>query len=378
MMKVLLVWKGAANEEERSVLARREVAFLRELAAQEVRVFVALCGDDADIAADLRDAHAAVHVVPVALPPAAAAVPRLPLAAMHLRRLIAEVRPDVVESTEVMPAIAAGLAALGRNHTRAVIYRRQHGGGQGGVRLASRLAARLADRTIVSSELMRSIACVEDGSRPDQIDVATTGTVEPVAVDDREVLAARRSLGISDSAVLIGVVSRLRYEKGIDILIRSLDAIGVGGVQVVILGSGPEEMPLRALAASARVPVHFLGHRDDVALWLQAADVIAIPSRRESFGRVTLEAMAVGKPIVAARVGGLAEAITDGETGLLIPPENEGALALALRTIITDRTLAARLGAAARERCRSRYTIPRMTASRRAAWERTLASTTQR
>ena len=377
-MNVLLIWAGPASEGERLVLARREAAFLRELAAQEVRVSVALCGDDGGLAADLREAGAAVHIVPVLLPPAAAAVPRLPIAAMHLRRLIAKLRPDVIEATEAMPAIGAALAMVGRRGIRAVIYRRQHGGGGRRVRLASRLAAQMTDRTIVSSEATRAVVCAEDGIRPDRIEIATTGTIEPPIVDQRQVLAARRSCGIADSARVIVVVSRLRHEKGIDVLIRSIDAVAGDDVHLVIAGSGPEETALRDLAAAARVPVHFLGHRDDTALWLQAADVIAIPSRRESFGRVTLEAMAAAKPIVASRVGGLAEAIIDGETGLLVARENERALATALRTILDDRALGARLGDAARERYRSRYTITHMAASRRAAWERTLAATGRR
>jgi len=375
MMHILLVWNGPANGEERSVLARRDVAFLRQLAEQDVRVSVALCGDEAGLAADLRDAGIAVHVLPVELPPSAGAIPRLAIAATQLRKLIAQLKPDVVESTEPMPAIATGLATMFRGDSRAIIYRRQHGGGRLRLRIASRLAARLSDRTMVSSEVLRALASAEDYTRVNQIEIATSGTVEPPPVNPGDVLAARRSLGIADSARVIGAISRLRLEKGIDVLIRALDAVGVDDLLLVIAGSGPEEMALRELAAASRAPVHFLGHRHDVALWLQAADVIAIPSLRESFGRVTLEAMAAGRPIVASRVGGLAEGIIDGETGLLVPPGDERALAAALRTLLTDPVLCARLGNAARERCRSLYMIGHMAASRRAAWERTLAAT---
>jgi glycosyltransferase involved in cell wall biosynthesis len=103
--------------------------------------------------------------------------------------------------------------------------------------------------------------------------------------------------------------------------------------------------------------------------------VVAIPSRRESFGRVTLEAMASGRPLVASRVGGLEEAITDFETGRLVPPEDPAALAEALRSLLLDLPSARRMGAAARQRYESRYTMDHMATSWREAWERAIART---
>ena len=95
-----------------------------------------------------------------------------------------------------------------------------------------------------------------------------------------------------------------------------------------------------------------------------------MPSRRESFGRVTLEVMAAGRPLVASRVGGLAEAVVDQETGLLVPPENAQALAAALGTILGDRTVARRMGDTARRRYEARYTLDHMATAWRDAWER--------
>jgi glycosyltransferase involved in cell wall biosynthesis len=373
-MNVLLVWNGPENADERAVLARREVELIRQLANENVLTSVVLCGDRGGFAGDLTAAGASVHVLPVALPPGAATLPRVLIAANHLRKLLGRLEPDVVEATEPMPAIAAGIAARAADHVRAVIYRRQHGGGRMRLRFASRLAAHLAQRTIVSCEAMRALATEDDACRADRIDVATTGAVEPPAVDAERVAEARHSLGIGSSANVISAVSRLRHEKGLDVLIRSLDRIGVDDLHLVVAGSGPEESGLRDLARRSRVPVHFLGHQNDVAVWLHAGDVVAIPSRRQSVGRLTLEAMACGRPIVATGVGGLPEAIADGESGLLVPPENEMALADALRRILRDRSLADRVGRAAQERWRSGYTMARMAASRRAAWERALGT----
>jgi glycosyltransferase involved in cell wall biosynthesis len=220
---------------------------------------------------------------------------------------------------------------------------------------------------------MRQSAAADDRTPLDRIDVATTGVTESRAVAPAEIADARRSLGIADGARVIGVVSRLRREKGIDVLIRALDHLdGIDNAHVIIAGTGPEESHLRQLAAHAPIPIHFLGHRDDVALWYAASDVIAIPSTRESFGRTTVEAMAAGRPLIAARVGGLAEAVVDGETGLLVPPENSEALAAALRRLLGDNDALRRCGEAARARFEACFTIEHMATARRQAWERAL------
>src|SRR5262249_43799431 len=162
-------------------------------------------------------------------------------------------------------------------------------------------------------------------------------------------------------------LSRFHREKGLDTLIRAVRSLR--SVHLVIAGSGPEESDLRALAASSPHPVHFLGHRDDIPCLMQLADVVAIPSRREAFGRVVLEAMANGRPVVATRAGGLVEAVIDGETGLLVPVDDEQALAAALHQLLSDAPLARKYGEAARERYRSRHTMVHMATARRQAWE---------
>ena len=369
-MNVLLVWNGPANEAERSVLARREVPLLRELAKQGVRATVALFGDGGGLRHELEDAGIDVRFFPTPLAPVALTLGRLPSAVMRLRRLLKQLDPDVSEGLEPMPAIALGLAK--RSGGGVVLYRRQHPRGRARLNLASRVAAKLADGTIVSCEAMRQSAAADDRTPLDRIDVATTGVAESRAVLPSEIADARRSLGIAAGARVIGVVSRLRREKGIDVLIRALDHLAVDNAHVLIAGTGPEESHLRELAARAPIPIHFLGHRNDGALWYALSDVIAIPSTRESFGRTTVEAMAAGRPLIAARVGGLAEAVIDGETGLLVPPENSEALAAALRRLLGDNDTLRRCGEAARARFETCFTIEHMATARRQAWERAL------
>ena len=108
----------------------------------------------------------------------------------------------------------------------------------------------------------------------------------------------------------------------------------------------------------------FFGHVPEAGSRCGEFDVLAVPSSRESFGLAALEAMACGTPIVATRVGGLPELILDGETGMLVPPEDERAMADALLAILRDRDLAARLGGAGRSRAVSVFSEKKM----QAAW----------
>lgn len=371
-MNVLLVWNGPATEAERTVLARREVPLLVELGRQGVRTRVALFGDAAGLRRDLQAAGIGVEWFPAALAPSARTLLRLPEASARLRRLLAQYRPDMSEGLEPMPTIALGLASLGRRGM--VLYRRQHAYGDPRLILASRWAASLAGRTIVSCEAMRQCAAADDGTPPERIDVATTGVVRPRVVSREEVAAARGSLGIPEGARVIGVISRLRKEKGVNILIDSLSHVhGIAGVHVVIAGTGPEEQALRQLASLAPIPVHFLGHRDDVALWYAVADVVVIPSIRESFGRTTVEAMAAGRPVLASRVGGLVEGVIDGQTGTHVPPRDAVALGAALTSMLGDDDLRRRHGEAAQARFETSFTMEHMATARRQAWERALS-----
>jgi glycosyltransferase involved in cell wall biosynthesis len=120
--------------------------------------------------------------------------------------------------------------------------------------------------------------------------------------------------------------------------------------------------------------VHFLGFRDDVPAIIQAADVMALPSRDEGLPLAVLEAMACGRPVVSTPVGGVPEAITDGETGLLVQPDDPEALAGAVLRILRDTELARRLGAAARRRVEKQFSLDRFAAQVVDLYEELLAA----
>lgn len=130
---------------------------------------------------------------------------------------------------------------------------------------------------------------------------------------------------------------RLSHEKGILELVAAAD-----GRRLVVAGDGP----LRSQVPQA---LGFVGHDELGRLYGRAA-IVACPSHREGFGVVCAEAMAHGRPVVASAVGGLLDLVADGETGLLVPPRDVGALRAALDRLLADAALRRRLGTAGRER----------------------------
>jgi len=145
-----------------------------------------------------------------------------------------------------------------------------------------------------------------------------------------------------------------------------LDALAaMEGVQAVIVGGalfGQEAYEARIREQASRLGldgrVRFLGFRSDVPELMASMDVVAHTSIvAEPFGRVVVEAMMCGRPVVATRGGGVTEIIRDGETGLLVPPGDAAALAGALGTILSDPALAQRLGQSGRDDVSDRFSL---------------------
>jgi glycosyltransferase involved in cell wall biosynthesis len=158
----------------------------------------------------------------------------------------------------------------------------------------------------------------------------------------------------------IVAVGRLSRQKGFDLLLRALASLP--GVSLVLIGDGPRRGELERLAGELGLSERLLmtGWADDVRPYLRAAEVLALPSRWESFPLVVLEAMFAGLPVVAADVGSVKEAVLEGETGLVVPTENVEALAEALARLLDDPGLRAAMGRRAAEVAHERFNAGRM------------------
>ncbi|WP_369133673.1 glycosyltransferase family 4 protein [Modestobacter sp. I12A-02662] len=189
--------------------------------------------------------------------------------------------------------------------------------------------------------------------------------------------AARSSLGLDDTRPVVLTIGRLMGQKGHRYLVEALPELvrRFPDVAVVIIGQGTLRERLREQAAELGVAdhLHLPGYRADARMLLDAADVFALPSRQEAMPLAALEAMDASLPVVATRVYGSAEVVVHRETGLLVPPQDAGALAQAIGELLADPGLRRRYAAAGREHYLRHHTSARMAAQTLAVYDEALA-----
>ena len=174
----------------------------------------------------------------------------------------------------------------------------------------------------------------------------------------------RARFGIGENDVLVTCVARLVERKGHDDLLRAQS-----GLKLLFVGDGPYRRHLEGRGAI------LAGPRRDIPEILAASDIVALPSRfGEGCPNALLEAMAAGKPVVAARTGGIPEVVVDGKTGLLFPREDPEALRSALLRLAADPALRATLGAAGRERVEREFPVSKLVQSYEALYAELTAS----
>jgi glycosyltransferase involved in cell wall biosynthesis len=276
----------------------------------------------------------------------------------EILRLIRRERPAIVH-THTSKAGFIGRLAAAIARVPAVIHQ-PHGhvfyGYYGQRRTAvfnalERRAARWTDRIITLTDRGAAEHLARGIGRASQYAAVPSGV--PIA-DLRAAApardAARGRLGLDPRAFVVLGLGRLVPIKGFDLLVRALPAVAaqVPAAQVVLVGDGAERGHLDGLTAALGVTgrLRLAGALTDVTTPLAAADVLAVPSRNEGMGRVIVEAMALGVPVVAAAVGGIPDVVTDGECGRLVAPEDVDALATALIELGRDAALRAKLGEA--------------------------------
>ena len=281
--------------------------------------------------------------------------------AVRLAWFLRRARVDVVHSHDIygnmFVALPARLAGV-----RAVLLSRRwwHTFPQPKHRIANRVAYKLAHRVLANSPSVARSLTSSDGVAPHRI------TIVPNFVDDAAFEAPRHErqpllaeLGIPRNARVIGVVARLDPIKEHETLLHATALLKTRWptLHVVIVGEGENRRALELLCAALglRDRVHFAGYRSNVPNLNHAFDVAVLCSRSEGFPNAIVEAMAAGRPVVASDVGGNADAVVHGETGLLAAAGDAAAFADALDTVLRDPTLARRMGEAGRRRAHAEF-----------------------
>jgi glycosyltransferase involved in cell wall biosynthesis len=224
--------------------------------------------------------------------------------------------------------------------------------------LLARLLAPRVDAVIAVSEAQVP-RLQRLGHRRSAIRIIANGVEVPAVA--RPAAEVREALGIEPGEFLALLVATLRPEKRADLFVAAVQRAHAAEPRVrgAVAGGGPELERTRTSAGSNGV-VQVLGTRADVPDLMSAADVVCLASDAEGVPMAVLEAMALGKPAVATRVGGMSEAVEHEETGLLVPTGDEPAFADALLALAADPDLRLRLGEQARQRHRERFGVDRM------------------
>jgi glycosyltransferase involved in cell wall biosynthesis len=211
-------------------------------------------------------------------------------------------------------------------------------------------------RVVTTGEALRDRLVRDNGLDPARVDSIPTGIdaarFGTIAGDE-----ARRALGLPADVRIVGIVATLRSWKGHRHLLDAFASLDDPRALLVVVGDGPQREALdRHVAALGLEPrVRFAGQQRDVAPWLAALDVFALPSTaNEGVPQALLQAMFAGVPCVTTAVGAIPEVARDGDTALVVPAGDAAALADAIGRLLADRSLGARLAAAARA-----FVVPR-------------------
>jgi glycosyltransferase involved in cell wall biosynthesis len=218
---------------------------------------------------------------------------------------------------------------------------------------SQRLTLRSADAVVVNSEAARRLLASRFASTP-PVHVVPNAVELPAAeslMTSRERL--RRELGVHGGAVVAGLVGRLEPFKRGDLFLGAIRALRDAGLDIlgVVAGEGPERPWLESLRDSLNLSsvVRLVGRIDDAATLMAAFDVAVLASDTESMSNVLLEAAAAGVPVVATDVGGAAEVIGDGTTGLLVRAGDQRALENGMGRLLRDEPLRRVMGERARD-----------------------------
>ena len=180
------------------------------------------------------------------------------------------------------------------------------------------------------------------------------------------VQATRAELGISPAAPVVGILAALRPEKNHTLFLNVASRIvsQISDAQFIVIGDGPERPRLQRQAAELGVDgaVHFLGNRNDVPDVLGAIDLLALTSDNEANPVSILEAMSVGKPVVATDVGSVSESVGHGMTGLLAPAGDADTLAERMIELLNDPLLAQEMGQRGRQVVQQEWSLAAMVA----------------
>lgn len=290
------------------------------------------------------------------------------LALVRLIYIFKKMSFDIVHSTTpkagLLSSIAAKITSVPlRLHTfTGQAWVTKHGIMRLIMRISDRIILKLSTCCFADSNSQRLFLIEEKIAKPDQITVSGSGTLAGVNIkrfsnsawtdDDRERI--KDKIGIYPDVFIITFIGRITKDKGINECLLSFEKLRTKYKRVALLLVGPIDDVTGSdiINKTHKIPaVFYLGQQKFPEEFLAISDVLCLPSYREGFGTVILEAAAMGVPAIGTNIVGLSDAIIDGETGLLVEPGNPDMLYLAIKKLIDNPNLRKYLGDNAKKRC---------------------------
>ncbi|MFN2427158.1 MAG: glycosyltransferase [Candidatus Binatia bacterium] len=295
-------------------------------------------------------------------------------AALRLRRTLAALHPDLVYVCNGFRGNAEAIVAARLLGVPCVVHSKGFDKFSWVERMLSRSVAGCVSMTRAIED-----HCIAGAMSPGFFEVVYDGLDLANFQPRRDAGQVRAELGIPEDAEVAGVVGNLQEWKGQHVLVEAMDLLQKARPRLVALLVGGVHRSgaayadsLKALAAARGLQsrVLFTGARPDVPDLMNAMDIVVHSSvRGEPFGRVIIEGMAIGKPVVATRAGGVPEFVNDGEDAVLVAPGDAAALATCLDRLLDDASERGRLALAARESA-ERFALPKHVAAMTAVFER--------
>jgi len=234
-------------------------------------------------------------------------------------------------------------------------------------RFLDRFSERYVDRFIVVSDSLKERMIRQHAIPSEKIARIYNGIeIDFYNPDEQENRRAkiREELYLDDDVLLVGSIGRLVWQKGFEYFLQCIpNVIGISSrIKFLLVGEGPLRRPLEDLSKGLGIEqfIIFTGQRKDIRDVLAALDILVIPSVLEGFPMITLEAMAMGKPIIATRIDGITEQIRDGKEGFLVASRSPAELTQAIVKVAGDSLLADRLGNSARQRVATEFSVQQM------------------
>ena len=285
-----------------------------------------------------------------------------PTGLIALRRFLAREPFDVINSHSSTDTWLAALACATLPRAPALVRTRHISAPAPRNRATRWLYTRAARRIVTTGERLRAQVIEETGARAANVVSIPTG-IDLERYRPGERAAARARLGLPPDRPVVGIVATLRSWKGHRYLLGALASLQAKDAMLVVVGDGPQREALETLAAGLALGerVRFAGNQADVVPWMQALDVFCLPSyANEGVPQALMQAMACGLAVVSTPIGSIAEIVSDGTTGVLVPPSEVEALRAALDALLVDPVRRTALARNAREAALERFGEARM------------------